>query len=238
MTPLSKAKRSGNNKTINVILKYMSEIPRDTSTLIKQIFPFLLEFESFHEYLAMIPIQTSEMLKKQTIVVEEPMSKSIISLSDSPTRYVDNLWFKNYMGDKSDQQQEKNLDITPVNVKGMNIRWFIREKHGKEFLQEILNSDDLSLFKIVTIQMLVEYFYLKYKKFLFTNDLPLFATKTIFYYLQLISSEILPFDEKKQNHSYILIQWITLTAQLVLQLNTCYISLKQYRLDPGQGSRR
>lgn len=87
--------------------------------------------------------------------VNKPMSAIIVSLSDSSTRYVDNLWFKTNMND-----DHANPEITPVVVKGMNIRWFIREDEGKLFLMEILNTNDLSLFRIVTIQMLVEYFYL------------------------------------------------------------------------------
>ena len=115
------------------------------------------------------------------------MSKIIVSLSDSPTRYVDNLWFKTHMKD-----DHHNHEITPVIVKGMNIRWFIRDE-GKLFLQEILNTNDLSLFNIVTIQMLVEYFFLKYKKFLFTNDLPLFIGKVVCYYLQMMTNETLTY---------------------------------------------
>ena len=98
----------------------------------------------------------------------------------------------------------------------MNIRWYIREPEGKLFFEEILNLHDLSLFKIVTIQILVNYFYLKYKGFLFTNDLPLFLGKLILFAIQMFSNESLTFEERNANKTYLTIQVLTLTFQLFL----------------------
>ena len=139
------------------------------------------------------------------------MSKIIVSLADSPSQYVDDLWFRTHLLD-----DQTKFEITPVIIKGMNIRWYIREPEGKLFFEEILNLHDLSLFKIVTIQILVEYFYLKYKAFLFTNDLPLFLGKLILFAIQMFSNESLTFEERNANKTYLTIQVLTLTFQLFL----------------------
>ena len=87
----------------------------------------------------------------------------------------------------------------------MNIGWFIREPEGKQFLREIIESNDLALFNIVTVQMHVEFFYLKYKKFLFANELPMFLAKLSFFYLQMFSNEAFEIGDKMGNGMYITI---------------------------------
>ena len=88
---------------------------------------------------------------------------------------------------------DRKNDTTPVIVKAMNVRWFGREE-GKLFLEEILKTNDLSLFKHETIQILVEYFFQKYKGFLFSTDLPLFMGKVVFFYAQMLSNESLTYE--------------------------------------------
>lgn len=77
----------------------------------------------------------------------------------------------------------------PVQVKGMKIRWFIRDPEGKKFLEAILNNNDLHMYKITTLQMIIEFFYLKYKNFLFRRNLPLFICRMTFFYTAMFTSE-------------------------------------------------
>ena len=79
--------------------------------------------------------------------------------------------------------EEKNLGYMnyPVEVKAMKIRWIILSKYGKKFLTKILNNEDLELYNIPTIRIIIEFFYNAYKKYLFYMDVPLFLMKLILF---------------------------------------------------------
>ena len=91
-------------------------------------------------------------------------------MNSSPSLYVDDLWFRTYM------KEEKGNGNTnyPVEVKALKIRWLIRSHYGKKFLTSILNNDNMEMYNIITLRMIIEYFYTKYKNFLFKNHLPIF----------------------------------------------------------------
>ena len=84
-------------------------------------------------------------------------------MSPSQSLYVDDNWFHKNMG------EEKNLGYMnyPVEVKAIKIRWIILSKYGYKFLTKILNNEDLELYDIPTIRIIIEFFYNAYKKYLF-----------------------------------------------------------------------
>ena len=127
ISALSRAVDCGNIRTINILLKYMSYCRNDFSKQINALFPKLLEFNAFHDYLSSLPIQTIQMKEKENLNVESCLNESIVCMSDSPTRYVDDLWFQKRIG----EDKENIKSAYPVDVKGMKIRWFIRDIEGK-----------------------------------------------------------------------------------------------------------
>ncbi len=64
-------------------------------------------------------------------------------------------------------------------MQAIKIRWFILSEYGKQFLIEILNNENLELYNIQTLRIIIEYFYCQYKSFLFKYDLPFFIAKNI-----------------------------------------------------------
>lgn len=56
VTALSKAIEAGNSRTINILLKYLAKCSHDSSTTHKALFPRLLEFTSFVDYVGSLPI--------------------------------------------------------------------------------------------------------------------------------------------------------------------------------------
>lgn len=48
----------GNNRNVDIILKYMAFIDFNSSSNFSKIFPKLIEYSSFHEYLENLPVQT------------------------------------------------------------------------------------------------------------------------------------------------------------------------------------
>ena len=69
VTPLHLALREGNNRSINILLKFMAKIDYNASDTIKDILPQLLEYKEFLSYMNELPFQTIQMMNKQTLKV-------------------------------------------------------------------------------------------------------------------------------------------------------------------------
>jgi hypothetical protein len=77
----------------------------------------------------------------------------------------------------------------PVEIKAMKIRWFILSQYGNEFLSEILNNENLDLYNIPTLRIIIEFFYSQYKRYLFVKDIPIFCFKIGIFFLTLFLNE-------------------------------------------------
>jgi hypothetical protein len=73
----------------------------------------------------------------------------------------------------------------PVEVKAVNIRWFILSKHGIVFLTKILNNENIELYKIPTLRIIIGFLYIRYKRYLFYKDFPLFALTTVIFIIKI-----------------------------------------------------
>jgi hypothetical protein len=69
----------------------------------------------------------------------------------------------------------------PVNVVGFRVGWILREPVGKQFMFAILNQNNLDLYKIETLQMIVEFLFQKIKIIIFTVFAPLYIVSHITY---------------------------------------------------------
>lgn len=69
----------------------------------------------------------------------------------------------------------------PVNVVGFRIGWIIKQPEGKKFLFSILNQNNLDLYKIETLQMIVEFLFQKIKIIIFSVFMPLYIISHITY---------------------------------------------------------
>jgi hypothetical protein len=58
ITPLHLAFREGNNRSINIILRYMSKIKYNASETIRDILPELVEHNEFGIYMQNLPFKT------------------------------------------------------------------------------------------------------------------------------------------------------------------------------------
>jgi hypothetical protein len=63
-----------------------------------------------------------------------------------------------------EDKNDKNNKSFPVNVVAMRIDWILNEPEGMRFLFAILDSDNLDLYEVPSLQMLIEYLFQKYKK--------------------------------------------------------------------------
>jgi len=58
VTPLHLAFKEGNNRSINILLKFMAKIPNNASDNIKDILPKMIEFQQFIPYMDGMLFQT------------------------------------------------------------------------------------------------------------------------------------------------------------------------------------
>ena len=65
--PLHLAFKEGNNRSINIILRYMSMLDNNCCDTIRDILPELIEYENFILYMRKLPFQTNQMINKQTL---------------------------------------------------------------------------------------------------------------------------------------------------------------------------
>ena len=62
--PLHLAFKEGNNRSINIILRYMSMLDNNCCDTIRDILPELIEYENFILYMRELPFQTNQMINK------------------------------------------------------------------------------------------------------------------------------------------------------------------------------
>ena len=101
-----------------------------------------------------------EMIEKQILKVRSAEHEKIVRISDSPGVYIDDRFYQNSMGE---DKNDKNNKSFPVNVVAMRIDWILNEPEGIKFLFAILHSDNLDLYEVSSLQMLIEYLFKKYK---------------------------------------------------------------------------
>ena len=73
------------------------------------------------------------------------------------------------------------LSQYPIKMTGLRVGWIINEPEGKEFLQAILQLDNLELYKIESLQMIIEFLFLKFKFFILAFIFPLYIFSHLTY---------------------------------------------------------
>mmetsp|Transcript_16686 Transcript_16686/g.25717 ORF Transcript_16686/g.25717 Transcript_16686/m.25717 type:complete len:142 (+) Transcript_16686:3239-3664(+) len=122
ITPLHLALREGNNRSINIILKFMGKIDYNASDTIKDILPQLLEYKELLYYLDQLPFQTIQMMNKQTLKVKKHFSDEIVSINRSNRSYIDDYYYAEEMGEQKDNKQFMNF---PVHVVAFKVDWVL-----------------------------------------------------------------------------------------------------------------
>ena len=142
---LHRAVREGNQRSIDFILQFMSKINFNSSRNFRDLMAQLIEHANFIQYFKELPMQTSMMVKKQTLRQKQQFNDSIVGMASTSCIYIDNLFFKDRL------KEGPNEKSYPVKMTGLRVGWIINEPEGKEFLQAILQLDNLELYKIESL---------------------------------------------------------------------------------------
>ena len=111
------------------------------------------------------------MLAKQTLKVEGTYNDKMVGIKSAVCSYIDEDFYKEHMEEDLNEVDYKSY---PVKVMALRMNWIVKDMAGREFLLGILRSENLSLYTIPTIEILIEYLYLQYKNLILKYRLPVY----------------------------------------------------------------
>lgn len=78
----------------------------------------------------------------------------------STSSYVDEAFYRTKMDEDTTELSFKSY---PVKVVALRMEWILKDPAGKKFLIGILKSENLDLYSIPAIQIIIEFLFHKYK---------------------------------------------------------------------------
>ena len=116
-TALHVAFKIKNNRTIDILMKYLSLNPTDASHFYKDILSQLVDQSSFTVFLKSLRYQNFQMSDKYILNLPlhlEPYKSNIIAINDSTKQYIDQSYFQEKFAEVN--ETEKIFKSYPVNV--------------------------------------------------------------------------------------------------------------------------
>ena len=156
-----------------MILHYMTKIRFNSSRNFMNIFPVLVNYGKFVDYLDNLPVQTALMEQKQVLRVEEEYNDRIVKICESPCVNIDDKFYSEAMDEQ--EVSSTNYKSFPVKVVAFRFAWLLLNPEGKLFLEAIFKNENLVFYRMPTMQMIIEFLYLKYKDVLLKKLLPAFG---------------------------------------------------------------
>ena len=96
---LHKAVADGNQRSIDILLVFLSKIPLDTSRSYMSIMPHLIDQLKFFDYYENLAQRTNAMVRKQVLRANESYNSSIVKMASSSAIYIDQMFFRDSMDD-------------------------------------------------------------------------------------------------------------------------------------------
>lgn len=112
--------------------------------------------------------------------VEAPSSNQIIKIHHSKTAYIDEDFYKEKFDDLSYTEDSNSGMTYPVSVQALRFDWFLDDQGGHtakfcapssnnniqlELLYTIYNYENLEIYKIPAVQIIIEFLYRKQQKY-------------------------------------------------------------------------
>ena len=113
--------------------------------------------------------------QKQIMKVKSTVNERIVKIASSHYSFVDSHFFHEHMGEYDDlsNKNDKGYKNYTVQVKAISINWLIHHE-GLSFLKAIIRHGDVEIFKIDTVEMIVEYLFQNFKTKLLIQSVPIF----------------------------------------------------------------
>ena len=93
--------------------------------------------------------------------MSSPFNDKIVSIHHAYRSYVDEAYYRRYLGESDEKSDDNNY---PVKVVAVQVGWLLHDAEtGRRFLAELYRSENLELYEVETVQILVEYLYKRFK---------------------------------------------------------------------------
>ena len=112
-TPLHIAVKQNNNKSINILLKYMAKMDYCNMSTFKDIWNLIVDYQSFTNFIWGLCFQTIQMQNKQNLKVANQWSDKFVSINATYTMFVDEHFFREHI---HEQEQNQNFNSYPVKM--------------------------------------------------------------------------------------------------------------------------
>lgn len=111
-----------------------------------------------------------------------------VSMAYTSFSFTDKKFYAKMMNEVS-LDQDAQYTSYPVQVQALESDWIIKTEDGKNFLQQILYSENMDLFKIPSLQMLIQFLYRKQKNSLLMILFPIYFLQVVTYEWMMRSNE-------------------------------------------------
>lgn len=98
------------------------------------------------------------MRKKQVFKVKNTVNERIVKIASSHSSYVDDHFFQEHMDECKGGKDNHGYKDYSVVVQAIQASWLLKPE-GYEFLLAIIDKDDVNIFKINSIEMIVEFLF-------------------------------------------------------------------------------
>ena len=181
ITPLHLAYYQKNNKSINVILKYLAELEFTQFKTFGDLAPDLVGYTGFIAFLYEQTFQTVQMQNKSVFRFEDKHTDDFVKIQESYSSYIDDVFYSKSMQESVDPQ----ANSYSVNIVALEVGWILNDKdqdqNGQKFLAAITNSDRNDLFDLLAIKILIEWLYKEYKFKIVLYQGPQYVLTLVFY---------------------------------------------------------
>lgn len=147
ITPLHLAKKQHNNKSINIILKYLSTLEFTQFRTFGDLAADLVNYNSFIDFMYEQTFQTIQMQNKSVFRYSGKWTEDIIKIKESYTTYIDEIYYQKKMKEKVDDPSSNSY---AVKVVALEVGWIVDEKtsDGIRFMKAIQQSERNDVFDL------------------------------------------------------------------------------------------
>lgn len=127
------------------------------------------------------------MQNKQTLRVDKADSDDIVRIAGYYSSYIDRVFFEKeqYFGENTEDVTYKSY---PVKVEALRVQWILYstdniDDAGQRFLHAIFKSENIDLYDITTVQILIEFLFREYRRAILKYDFPLYLLRLTSFFL-------------------------------------------------------
>lgn len=154
----------------------------------------LLSYDSFEVYFESLSKQTNQMEKVKALRIRDqnplrlPLSDSICSQASIHSKYLNEIFFQRDLGHEEDSWTDlvglyTDCQSYPCDIRFLRLDWVLYTEEGLSFLKTLQKSQKNSLFQIPSMQLLIDFIYLRFKFVILKWHFPIYLAQLFFFYL-------------------------------------------------------